>query len=48
ERDTGAGWEPAPPVWRAAPGDRLRVQTPGGGGFGSDSGHVVPPTSNPR
>jgi len=34
ERDRGQGWEPAPVEWEAAPGDRLRVQTPGGGGWG--------------
>lgn len=32
--DTGEGWRPAPPVWRAKAGDRLRVETPGGGGYG--------------
>ena len=36
-RDVGAGWEPAPPTWMAQPGDRLRVSTPGGGGYGSPS-----------
>lgn len=34
ERDLGQGWEPAPRRWRARPGDRLRVRTPGGGGYG--------------
>ncbi len=34
ERDIGDGWQPAPPTWTAAPGDRLRIHTPGGGGFG--------------
>ena len=33
-RDLGAGWEPAPPVWTAKAGDRLRIETPGGGGWG--------------
>ena len=33
-RDVGQGWEPAPPVWTAKAGDRLRVETPGGGGWG--------------
>ncbi|MBC04403.1 MAG: 5-oxoprolinase [Phycisphaerae bacterium] len=33
-RDRGAGWEPAPRAWSARPGDRLRVETPGGGGWG--------------
>jgi len=37
-RDVGAGWEPAPPVWEAAPGDRLRIDTPGGGGWGTVDG----------
>ena len=46
ERDTGSGWEPAPPTWQAQAGDRLRISTPGGGGCGSpsDSGHPLPPT----
>ena len=35
EIDTGAGWEPMPKRWTAKAGDRLRIQTPGGGGFGS-------------
>ena len=35
ERDIGEGWEPAPPRWRARPGDRLRISTPGGGGWGT-------------
>ncbi|MEL6345663.1 MAG: hydantoinase B/oxoprolinase family protein, partial [Myxococcota bacterium] len=34
ERDLGAGWEPAPARWTAKPGDRFRIATPGGGGFG--------------
>ena len=34
ERNIGQGWEPAPATWTAAPGDRLRIATPGGGGFG--------------
>jgi 5-oxoprolinase (ATP-hydrolysing) len=34
ERDRGSGWEPAPATWRARAGDRLRIQTPGGGGWG--------------
>ncbi|MFM2245118.1 MAG: Acetophenone carboxylase gamma subunit [Pseudomonadota bacterium] len=33
-RDVGQGWEPAPLVWTAKAGDRLRVETPGGGGWG--------------
>ncbi len=33
-RDVGGGFEPAPPTWTARPGDRLRIETPGGGGFG--------------
>ena len=32
--NTGAGWEPMPTQWRASAGDRLRILTPGGGGFG--------------
>lgn len=49
ERDTGAGWEPAPPAWTAQPGDRLRVQTPGGGGWGVDDDcHPPSPNSDPR
>ena len=32
--NTGAGWEPMPTLWRASAGDRLRILTPGGGGFG--------------
>lgn len=28
-------WEPAPRRWRARPGDRLRISTPGGGGYGA-------------
>ena len=34
EINTGAGWEPMPPRWTAKAGDRLRIRTPGGGGFG--------------
>ena len=34
EINTGSGWEPMPPLWRAKAGDRLRILTPGGGGFG--------------
>jgi len=33
-RDRGRGWEPAPAQWDARPGDRLRIETPGGGGWG--------------
>ncbi|MCK6503699.1 hydantoinase B/oxoprolinase family protein [Myxococcota bacterium] len=33
--DRGQGWEPAPPEWQARPGDRLRIETPGGGGWGT-------------
>jgi len=33
-RDIGLGWERAPKVWTAKAGDRLRVETPGGGGWG--------------
>ena len=32
--DRGAGWEPAPDRWTAKPGDRLCIETPGGGGWG--------------
>lgn len=49
ERDTGTGWAPAPSAWQAQTGDRFRVQTPGGGGFGSptnDDCHPFPPLSN--
>ncbi len=38
ERDVGAGWEPCPPRWTARVGDRLRVRTPGGGGWGRGHG----------
>ena len=31
--DVGQGWAPAPPVWTAKAGDRLRIETPGGGGW---------------
>ena len=34
ERDVGRGWEPAPPQWAARAGDRVRIATPGGGGWG--------------
>jgi 5-oxoprolinase (ATP-hydrolysing) len=37
ERDVGHGWEPAPCEWRAEAGHRLRISTPGGGGFGRAS-----------
>jgi len=37
EIDSGAGWEPMPLQWTAKAGDRLRIRTPGGGGFGSPS-----------
>jgi len=33
-RDQGNGWEPAPAAWTAEVGDLLRVETPGGGGWG--------------
>jgi 5-oxoprolinase (ATP-hydrolysing) len=33
--DQGQGWVPAPAVWTARPGDRLRIETPGGGAYGS-------------
>ncbi len=33
-RDVGDGWEPAPKVWQARAGDVLRIETPGGGGWG--------------
>ena len=32
QRDRGAGWETAPSIFVAAPGERLRIATPGGGG----------------
>ena len=35
EIDAGSGWEPMPKRWTAKAGDRLRIQTPGGGGFGA-------------
>jgi 5-oxoprolinase (ATP-hydrolysing) len=35
EINCGAGWEPMPKRWTASKGDRLRIFTPGGGGFGS-------------
>ena len=38
ERDRGEGWEPAPSRWRAEAGDRLRIRTPGGGGWGVPEG----------
>jgi 5-oxoprolinase (ATP-hydrolysing) len=34
EVDFGQGWEPAPPRFSASAGTRLRIRTPGGGGFG--------------
>ena len=34
EVHTGTGWSPMPKRWRARAGDRLRILTPGGGGFG--------------
>lgn len=37
EFDAGLGWEPMPKRWTAKAGDRLRVQTPGGGGFGAST-----------
>jgi 5-oxoprolinase (ATP-hydrolysing) len=37
EINSGAGWEPMPLQWTAKAGDRLRIRTPGGGGFGSPS-----------
>lgn len=37
ERDIGQGWEPAPAQWVAKAGDRLRISTPGGGGWGRRS-----------
>jgi 5-oxoprolinase (ATP-hydrolysing) len=37
DRDVGHGFEPAPPTWRAEAGHRLRIRTPGGGGFGATS-----------
>ncbi len=36
--DRGEGFEPAPPAWRAKAGDRLRIDSPGGGGFGPPEG----------
>ena len=42
ERDVGNGWEPAPPTWEAKAGDRLRISTPGGGGFGAPSPGETP------
>ncbi|MEC8193653.1 MAG: hydantoinase B/oxoprolinase family protein [Myxococcota bacterium] len=35
--DRGAGWEPASSQFTVTTGDRLRMQTPGGGGFGDAS-----------
>ena len=35
EINAGLGWEPMPLQWTAKAGDRLRIRTPGGGGFGS-------------
>ena len=34
ERNTGSGWEKSPNDWIAKKGDRLRIATPGGSGFG--------------
>lgn len=34
EHDRGQGWEPMPLSWDAQAGDRLRISTPGGGGYG--------------
>ena len=34
ERNTGAGWQPMPKQWVAKVGDRCRISTPGGGGYG--------------
>ena len=36
-RDVGAGFEASPACWVARPGDRLRIETPGGGGWGRHS-----------
>ncbi len=33
--DRGHGWEPAPTHWMARAGDLLRIETPGGGGWGA-------------
>jgi 5-oxoprolinase (ATP-hydrolysing) len=33
--ERGQGEEEAPTEWTASPGDRLRIETPGGGGFGA-------------
>jgi len=33
-RNVGDGWEVSPAEWTAKPGDRLRICTPGGSGFG--------------
>ena len=35
--DRGAGWEPASSQFTVTTGDRLRMRTPGGGGFGDAS-----------
>ncbi|MFN9940611.1 MAG: hydantoinase B/oxoprolinase family protein [bacterium] len=35
---TADGARPAPPTFSASPGDRLRVSTPGGGGWGRSQG----------
>jgi 5-oxoprolinase (ATP-hydrolysing) len=37
EINSGTGWEPMPLQWTAKAGDRLRIKTPGGGGFGPSS-----------
>ena len=34
QRDIGSGWEESPIEWKAKKGDRLRISTPGGCGFG--------------
>jgi hypothetical protein len=47
-RQQGEAWEPAPPQWRAAAGDRLRIQTPGGGGWGSSARQHPSPDTETR
>ena len=32
--DRGHGWEAMPSVWTAKRGDKMRIETPGGGGYG--------------
>ena len=44
EHDLGRGFEKAPPRWRAEPGHRLRIRTPGGGGFGPPSDDPTSPS----